>query len=283
LVIAWQIAYPAGHHNHGMKTGGDVLLLSNMVNTRTYVRLLRHLGIALIFAPEPFTTPFGVAFILVARHLSRRHEASVNNRLRETVQYYLAHSSLSTHDGDSESGAPGPVKRRGLSEERPILGQIGGNRSFEATASAREGSSDIRDGTANRTTHMQSLSQRYKYGDGLSDTFTRAKEVIHHTIDLEWLSRRYESANSAVAHSSWTTTSGGAEGVTHHSVNMGPLSQHCGTGSVGQTKAKSHTINIAQLRQRYGSAATCTTVPTALQNNNYYYDMLSRRNVIGGY
>ena len=112
-----------------------MLLLSNMTSTRTYVRLLRHLGIALIFAPEPFTTPFGVAFVLVARHLSKRHEASVNNRLRETVQYYLAHTGHFGDYVDGESGAPGPVKRRGLSEERPILGQITGSRSFGAKCS----------------------------------------------------------------------------------------------------------------------------------------------------
>ena len=260
-----------------------MLLLSNMINAKSYVRLLRHLGIALIFAPEPFTTPFGVAFILVSRHLSKRHQANVNNRLRETVQYYVAHSSVLSHDADGKSGTPGPAKRPGLSEERPILGQITGSRSFEANSSVRKGRHDMQEGTAKRTRDMQSLSRRYKYGNGLSDTSTGTQRVIHHTVDMEWLSRRYESANSAVAHSSWTTTSGGVEGVTHHSVNMGLLPQHYGTGNIGQVKAKSHAINTVQLRQRYGSAASHTTVCRALQNNNHYYEMLSRRNVIGGY
>jgi hypothetical protein len=260
-----------------------VLLLSNMANTRTYVRLLRHLGVALIFAPEPFTTPFGVAFILAARHLSRRHEATVNKHLRETVQYYLAHTSHFGDSVDDESGAPGRVKHRDLSEGRPILGQITGSRSVEASHSVLDGRHAIQESTAKNTADMQGLPLRCKYGDNLSDTFTRTQKVIHHTIDLEWLSRRYESASNAVAHSGWTTTSGGPEGVTHHSVNMGLLAQHCGTGDVGQAKAKSHTINMPQLRQRYGSAASNTTVCRALQNNNCYYDMLSRRNVIGGY
>jgi len=230
-----------------------VFLLSNMVNTGTYVRLLRHLGIALIFAPEPFTTPFGVAFILAARHLSKRHDTSLNNRLRETLQYYLAHTSHFGEYADGESGAPAPVKRRGLSEEHPILGQITGSRSFGAKSSVRQGGRHIQKGTAN------------------------------HTTDMEWLSRRYESANGAVAHSSWATTSGGVEGLTHHSVNMGLLSQRYGAGSVGKTKAEFRATNIARRRQRYGSAVNCTTVYRALQNNNHYYDMLSRENVIGGY
>jgi hypothetical protein len=224
-----------------------------MVNTGTYVRLLRHLGIALILAPEPFTTPFGVAFILAARHLSKQHEANVNNRLRQTVQYYLAHSSLSTHDADGKSGGPGPVKRHGLSEERPILGQITGSHSFGAESAVRQGGRHIQKGTAN------------------------------HTTDMEWLSRRYESANGAVAHSGWATTSGGVEGLTHHSVNMGLLSGHYGTGNIGPAEAKPHATNITQRRQRYGSAVNCTTVLSAIQDNNQYYDMLSRRNVIGGY
>jgi hypothetical protein len=224
-----------------------------MVNTGTYVRLLRHLGIALILAPEPFTTPFGVAFILAARHLSKRHETSLNNRLRETLQYYLAHTSHLGEYADGESGAPAPVKRRGLSEEHPILGQITGSRSFGAESSVRQGGRHIQKGTAN------------------------------HTTDMEWLSRRYESASSAVAHSGWTTTSGGVEGVTHHSVKMGLLSGHYGTGNIGPAEAKPHATNITQRRQRYGSAVNCTTVLSAIQDNNQYYDMLSRRNVIGGY
>ena len=254
-----------------------------MTNTRTYVRLLRHLGVALIFAPEPFTTPLGVAFILVARHLSRQHEAKVNNRLRNTVQYYLEHTAHFGDYVDDESGAPSTVKRPGLNEERPILGQITGGSSCKSAASVRRGGSDIRDATLKRPRQTRSLSQRYKYDDGLADTSGRAEEVIHHTIDMEWLSRRYESADGAVAHASWTTTSGSAEGATHHSINVGVLSGHYGTGGAGQTKAKSHATNVARRRQGHGAAATHTTVRRALQNNNYYYDMLSRKNVIGGY
>ena len=230
-----------------------MLLLSNMTNTRTYIRLLRHLGIALIFAPEPFTTPFGVASILVARHLSKRHETSLNNRLRETLQYYLAHTSHFGEYADGESGAPAPVKRRGLSEEHPILGQITGSCSFGAKSSVRQGGRHIQKGTAN------------------------------HTTDMEWLSRRYESATGAVAHSSWATTSDAGEAITHHSIEVGSLPQNCRSGSVGQTKAKSHAVNVAQRRLRYGSAVSYTTVARALRNNNFNYDISSRRNVIGGY
>jgi hypothetical protein len=254
-----------------------------MINTRTCVRLLKHLGIALIFAPEPFTTPFGVAFVLAARHLSRRHEASVNSRLRETVQYYLAHAGHFGDYVDDESGAPSPVKQRGLSRERPILGQITGRCSFVAESFVRQTRRDIQRGAANHTADIESLSTRRKYGQSLSATSTRTQNVIHHSIDTGWFSRRHESASGAVAHSSWTTISGGVEGATHHSVNMGPLSQCYGTGNVEQAKAKSHATNTTPRRQPHGSAVSRTTVINALQNNNYYYEVLSRKNVIGGY
>jgi hypothetical protein len=257
-----------------------------MVNTGTYVKLLRHLGIALIFAPEPFTTPFGVAFILAARHLSKQHEVAVNNRLREMVQYYLAHSSLLSHDAEDKSDTPDPVKRHALTEERPILGHITGSGGFAANSSVRKGRHDMQEGEANPTTDMQGLSRLYKYGNALSDTSTGTQKVIHHTIDIGWLSQRYESASTAVAHASWTTTSPSMQGVTHHSVNMGPLSQHYRTGGNGRVKEKAHATNIAQHRQRLGPVASCATVYRALQNNYYYYyydDTLSRRNVIGVY
>lgn len=254
-----------------------------MVNTRTYISLLRHLGIALIFAPEPFTTPFGVAFILAARHLSKQHEANVNNHLRETVRYYLAHSSLLTHDSDGKTGMPSLAKRYGLSEQRPILGQITGSRSFAANPSVRKVRQGMKDGGASPTPEMETLYRRYTCGNSLCDTSTGTQKVIHHTMDTGWLSRRYESASTAVAHSSWTTGSGAVEGVTHHTVNMALLSQHYGTGSVGNTKAEFHTTNTARVRQDRGAAATHTTVHIALRDNNSYYDMLCRRNVIGGY
>jgi len=254
-----------------------------MTNTRTYIRLLRHLGVALIFAPEPFTTPFGVAFIMVARHLSKQNEAKVNNRLRNMVQYYLEHTSHFSDYVDGESDGPSPVKRPRLSEEPPILGQITGSRSSKPAPSVHRGRSDIRDATANRARQTRSLSRHYKYDDGLADTSGSAEKVTHHTLDMEWLSRRYETANGAVAHASWTTTSGSVDGVTHHSINMGMLSGHYGPGSAGQTNAKSHAISMARRRQGHGAAPTHTTVRRALRDNNHYYDMLSRKNVIGGY
>jgi hypothetical protein len=223
-----------------------------------------------------------VAFILVARHLSKRHEASVNNKLRETVQYYLAHTGHFGDYTDGASRAPAPSKRPGLSQQPPILGQITGSRTFEASHRVRRGKHGMPEDPASHTPDMQSPSPRYKHSDARPDTSTGTQNIIRHTIDMEWLSQRYEGAGT-VAHSGWTTTSTVTESVTHHSVNMGLLSGHYGTGSAGQAKAESRATDIAQLRQRYGSAMSYMTAVNALRNNNRYYDMLSKRNVIGGY
>lgn len=268
----------------GTEAGGDVLFWGDMANANTYVRLLKHLGVALIFAPEPFTTPFGVACILAARHLSKRNEASVNNRLREMVQYYLAHAGRFTDHVDAEAAAPAPtlVKRHNPGKEHPILGQITGSRSMKANSSARQVKRDIHDGRASRTANMQSLSRRRKYGDDPSCTSLGRQKLTHHSIDMEWLSRRYECGNDAVAHSTWATTCGTVEGAARHSADMNSLRRNNTTGDFGQTKANCRTINTALLRQRYGSTASHTTFLKALQTNNHYYNMLSRGNVVGG-
>jgi hypothetical protein len=239
-----------------------VLLVVDMIRARTRIKLVRRLGIALIFLPELITTPFGVALVLVARYLSRRHEASLNKRLRETVEYYLAHTRRFSGDADGESSAPGLAKRYAQIEERLIPRQYTGSRSFEANLAPSVWQSwrDMRGHTVHHTMDMQSPSGRYKAGDsfkvesGWSDTSRRAEKVIHHTINMERLSRCYEGQGGAVAHSNWARTSGAVEGVVQHSINMRLLSQRYNIGSVGQTKVKYHTINRALLLQRYGAA-----------------------------
>jgi hypothetical protein len=262
-----------------------------MIGTRTGIKLLRHLGIALIFAPEPFTTPLGVACILVARHLSRRRETTINDRLRQTIQYYLAHTSGSGDYFGGEPGTPRTAKLLSPGKEPAILGQITGSRSFEVNldSSTWQNWRDMRDDTVHHSIDTQSLSGRYKAGDsfkaesGWAGTSSRTERLIHHTINWEWLSRCYESKGSAVAHSSWACASGAVEGVAHHSINMKLLSQRYKTGGVGQVKVKHHITNMASLQQRYGSAVSYRRVRNALQNNNYYYDIVYRGNVIGGY
>jgi hypothetical protein len=268
-----------------------VLLLADMIGARTRIKFLRRLGITLIFLPELITTPFGVALVLISRYLSRRREASLNNRLREMVKYYLAHTRHFSDDVDGESSAPGPVKRHTRSEERPIPRQYTGSPNLEANPdlSVWQSWHNMRRRTVHHTIDMQSLSERYKAGDsfkvesGWSDTSSRAEKVIHHTVNMERLSRCYKGEGSAVAHSNWARTSDVVEGVTHHSVNMSLLSQRYKTGGVGQVEVKHHTINMALLLHRYGLAVSSTTALNALQNNNYYYDVVSRGNVIGGY
>jgi hypothetical protein len=268
-----------------------VLLWVNMIEARISIKFLKRLGIALIFLPEFITTPFGVALVLVARYLAKRREASMNKRLREMVRYYLAHTGYFSDDADGRSSAPGSVGCYINGEEHLIPQQYTGSLGLEANLapSAWQSWHDMRDRTVHHTMDMQSPTGRYKAGDsfkvesGWSDTSRRAEKVIHHTINRELLSWCYGGQSSAVAHSSWAHTSSVGKKVTHHSVNMKSLSQRYNTGGVRQTKVKPHTINTALLRQRYRSAVSYTVALRALENNNFYYDILSKKNVLGGY
>lgn len=260
-----------------------------MIEAKTIIRLLKHLGIVLIALPEPFTTPFGMAFILVSRYLSKRLEAKKNKRLQEIVKYYLAHTRPFSSETAGKYINSSSVKRYTRIEEHVIPQQFIGNHSFEVNINPSIWRSwhGMRRRTAYHTMDRQGLSQHYKANDcsisesSWADTYSRADKVIYHTINVEWLSRRYECQNSAVAHSSWASTSGAMEGVTPYSVNMKVLSQRYNTGIVGQAKVR-RTVNIALPLQHYGEAM-CKIALKTLKDNYSYYDLISKGNVIGGY
>ena len=111
---------------------------------------------------------------------------------------------------------------------------------------------------------MQMFSRRYKADDSSkiesdwSDTSSSVEEVIHHTVNMESLSRRYKGNDSTEADSNWVSTSGTVEGVAHHSLHMRLLSQCYETDGVGPVKVRYHTVNMASLLRRYGSAASST-------------------------
>jgi hypothetical protein len=68
-----------------------------MIQDKTSIRLLKSLGIALVALPEPFTTPFGVALLFAANHLSQKSEPGLENRLPEALAYQ---SYWFKHPGD---------------------------------------------------------------------------------------------------------------------------------------------------------------------------------------
>jgi hypothetical protein len=210
-----------------------VVLLGDMIKAKTSIRILRHLGIVLIALPEPITTPFGVALVLASRYLSRRLEASLSKRLRETLKHYLAHFKHFKDDADDESSASGRVKRCTQSEEHLIPWQYKGIRSVEDNPhpSLRKSWPDTKGDIVHATSDMQVLSRRYQADDsskvaaGWSDTSSSIEKVIHHTINIESLSRRFKREDSTKADYDLAYTSDTVEGVVHHSVNMRLLSQ----------------------------------------------------------
>lgn len=267
----------------------EYALVVDMIKARTRIKFLRRLGITLIALPEPFTTPFGVALVLLSRYLSRRREASRNKRLREMVSYYLAHTKLFSVDANSKYIDFGSVKRYAQSEEHVIPEQHTGSCSFEANLAPLVWQSwrDMRDHTVHHNVDMQSHSHSHKAADSFkvesswSGTANKIEKVIHHMINIEWLSQRYEGQNSAVAHASWARTPCIGKRITPNSVNMRLLPQRYNTLNVGHTKAN-HTINIALLLQRYRSAMYKIAL-NDLRHNYSYHDLLSKGNVIGGY
>jgi hypothetical protein len=91
-----------------------------MFQTRTSVRLLNYLGIGLVALPEPFTTPFGVALLFIAHHLSKRLELVLKDILPEISAYQSYWFKR-----PSGSNNPEELKRYLKSEPRPIPGQYG--------------------------------------------------------------------------------------------------------------------------------------------------------------
>ncbi len=275
-----------------------------MIKAKTGIKLLRHLGIVLIALPEPITTPFGVAFIVASRYLSKRREAHLNKRFRETFKHYLAHFNHFRDDA-GESGASERVKRYTRSEKQ--LTSYQGSRSVEANPhpSAWQSWGDTGDDMASHhSVDINWLSRRYgmsgsKVGPGGpdgSDTSGTAEETTHHTINMGSLSRRFPGEDSSGADADSALTSGAVEGAVHHAVNMELLSQRydiggstdaalhmpavSGTAGEGSAirhhklspcyetdiaapaEARHHTINMAALLRRYGSALGATPPPS---------------------
>jgi len=185
-----------------------------MIKAKTGVNLLRHLGIVLIVLPEPITTPFGVALGFAAHCLSRRLEASLNRRLREMLEYYLARSKRFGDYADDESGAPGRIKRHTQSEEHLIPWQHKGSRRLEAKPSplVRQSWRDTRD------------------------------DIVHHGIDMQMLCRRYGIRDDALkvepTDSHLELASGRTRKLVHHSIDVQMLDRRYGTDGVGQVKVK---------------------------------------------
>jgi hypothetical protein len=251
-----------------------VVLLVDMIQAKTRIKLLRHFGIVLMALPEPITTPFGVALVLVSRYLSRRLEARLNKRLRETVKYYLAHTGCFSGDADGESSATGSVKRHTQSEEHLVRWQHTGSHSFEANIdpSVWQSWRDMRRRTVHHTMDMQSLSQYYGMRDNCKVeprdphpelTSGSTEKLMHHSIDMQSLSRRYKAGDSFKVESGWSDTSSRAEKVIHHTINMECLSRdyegeditvahsNWARRSGAAEGVAHHSVNMGLLSQRY--------------------------------
>ncbi|MFH0768187.1 MAG: hypothetical protein V1932_01300 [Chloroflexota bacterium] len=234
-----------------------------MIKTKTVYKLLRNLGIVLIAMPEPFTTPIGAAITLSAIYLSRRLEISQNKLLRETFKNYLDHHKRFSED----STTPGNT-RYTQTVESSHPGQYEVSPGFKPNPRplVRQSSSDTGDNVICHTIDMEWLSRRYKTDDSpkvkpdWTDTSSTAQGVIHHTINMELLSRRYKSEDNAWADSDTSRTSKIAEKTIHHTINIRSLPQWHKTDDAAPVKLEYHAINWLTLLRRYGLAAGSASV-----------------------
>jgi hypothetical protein len=70
-------------------------IFGSMMQTRTKVRLLKYLGIALFAIPEPVSTAFGAAFFLTAYHWSQKLESSLDTLSTEYLLPWQSEGSRS--------------------------------------------------------------------------------------------------------------------------------------------------------------------------------------------
>jgi len=262
-----------------------------MIKLGTLIKILKRSGIALLFAPEPFTTPFGVAFLLAAHYLSRNRDRSLNKRASELVQYYLGHTAQVADEPEPKPDSPGSLGRYTQEEQQSFTRQYRPGAAFAASSAVpgRNGPYAARSQTAPNTANAASVPQRrgtinsLKARRTLPATSHTGENVVHHTIDMERLSWLYASEATTVAHAGWAGVSGTPEEVTYHSINKRALSARYKTAHHKQAAIQQHAIDIPSLLRRYAPPLSATAVPNAVRDNNYYYDIASRPHVIGGY
>jgi hypothetical protein len=262
-----------------------------MIKAGTLIKFLRRSGIALLFAPEPFTTPFGAALLLAAHYLSRNRDRYLNRRMCEVVKYYLAHTTRVADEGQPKSDSLGLGDRYRGKEQQPFTRQYRPGADFAASfaGAARNGSYAVPPHKAPHIANAAGVPQRGESGNSLEARWAlpamshTGENVVHHTIDIERLSWRYASEAATVAHAGWTGVSGAPEGVTYHSINMRALSERYRTAHDRQAAIQHHAVDMRSLLRRYAPSLSATAVANAVRENSYYYDIASRPNVIGGY
>lgn len=174
-----------------------------MIQTRTNVRLLKYLGIGLVALPEPFTTPFGVALLLTAHHLSQELKAGPDNFLLETPDDWFKRSADHVVGGP---GIPGEVRLYARSAGHLLPWQYEGSRSLEVNSP---------------------LGWQIRYDTKVN--------VAHHVVDLPMLYRRYgiRSDGSKVkpVNPRPEFSSGGNKNLVHHNIDMPMLYRRYGMAS----------------------------------------------------
>ncbi len=244
---------------------------------------MRHAGIVLIALPEVITTPFGLALILSSHILSRRVEANLNRRLRQTVQQFFTY--LKRFSDDGESGTKGKMKHPFWLKERPVTQRHkNSNVATPPYSSVFRSRFHTESGGVFHNIDMQSVSRRYdtsehsKVNSVFSGAFTTTKPVLFHTVNIETLSRRFKYRNSPKIDSASSGISTTTKAVLLHTVNIEALSRRFKDNS--STKIDSQTSHSEKrLLPQYSD--TRVAIPVMVTRHNVNMPSLLRRYMAG--
>ena len=253
-----------------------------MIDARSSVKLLRRAGLVLIALPEAVTTPVGVACLLTARYLSKKIEADLYKRLYETIKHYLAHSKRPAAAPETKLEEKKQVKRAHRNADRLIPKQAEVKIAVPiAKSSTRRGERLIPAQGKNNIKASRTPSAIQKQID------TEAGAAVHHSIDMKWLSRRYETNQMTKTSSARQEAAPDEdENLILHTIDRQKIarrfdiesSQTADAGLAAKSKktvrtvkaralpekpeieeaestANHHKIDVASLRRRYGTTA----------------------------
>ena len=198
----------------------DMVLLDDMINAKTSIKLLRNLGIALIALPEPITTPFGAALVLTSRYLSRRLEASLSKLIRERVRQYLTHFK-----GLKFNTARDVVRHTVATESLFLRYKVDDS---PKVAASRHDAYGAAGKMIYHTIDWKSLSRRYKTDSARTHTSSTVKGVVHHPLNMRLLSQRYEKVRADPVK------------VVRHTINMALLLRLYGSDVGSKPALKTH-------------------------------------------
>ena len=216
-------------------------------------RLLKTFGLVLIALPEPFTTPFGVALLLLAHFLFRKHRPDSYNRLRELVRGYLNH--FRAYDYNKVSGGAVIVHTldRNLALEEATKGIA-----MKPWVNQRTEPREVVFHTLNWNLLSETTSSEFQDSPAIQSE--SSLKVVYHALDYNSLRVRFKDKLQGY----WGVQSSDVDKVVHHNLKRippvgesarGDLCGYWFSQPVRKEKVIHHKLDKARMRQHREAAA----------------------------